>query len=123
MGAMFAQSTGDGIFALFGAPVAHENHPHHALFAALRMLAEGKVRVCVTQPSRARIEQALPFERVSLPDLDEMSQQRLIWTPGPTLILLALAVCASSNLRRKGSPLLIGVALQQFHRELPKPLR
>ena len=25
------QSTGDGIFALFGAPVAHEDHPQRAL--------------------------------------------------------------------------------------------
>jgi class 3 adenylate cyclase len=32
-----AQSTGDGIFALFGAPVAHEDHPQRALCAALRM--------------------------------------------------------------------------------------
>ena len=32
-----AQPTGDGIFALFGAPVAHEDHPQRALFAALRM--------------------------------------------------------------------------------------
>jgi adenylate cyclase len=31
------QSTGDGIFALFGAPVAHEDHPNRALYAALRM--------------------------------------------------------------------------------------
>jgi class 3 adenylate cyclase len=31
------QSTGDGIFALFGAPLAHEDHPQRALFAALRM--------------------------------------------------------------------------------------
>jgi hypothetical protein len=30
------QSTGDGIFALFGAPVAHEDHPQRALCAALR---------------------------------------------------------------------------------------
>jgi class 3 adenylate cyclase len=34
------QSTGDGIFALFGAPVAHEDHPQRALYAALRI--EGK---------------------------------------------------------------------------------
>src|SRR6202158_977407 len=26
------QSTGDGIFALFGAPVAHEDHPQRALY-------------------------------------------------------------------------------------------
>jgi adenylate cyclase len=32
-----AQSTGDGIFALFGAPIAHEDHPQRTLYAALRM--------------------------------------------------------------------------------------
>ena len=32
-----AQSLGDGIFALFGAPIAHEDHPHRALYAALLM--------------------------------------------------------------------------------------
>jgi class 3 adenylate cyclase/tetratricopeptide (TPR) repeat protein len=31
------QSTGDGIFALFGAPVAHEDHAQRALYSALRM--------------------------------------------------------------------------------------
>jgi class 3 adenylate cyclase len=36
------QSTGDGIFALFGAPVAHEDHPQRALYAALRMQEELK---------------------------------------------------------------------------------
>ena len=35
-----AQSLGDGILALFGAPVAHEDHPHRALCAALRMQEE-----------------------------------------------------------------------------------
>jgi class 3 adenylate cyclase/tetratricopeptide (TPR) repeat protein len=34
------QSTGDGIFALFGAPIAHEDHPQRALYAALRMQHE-----------------------------------------------------------------------------------
>src|SRR5712671_1974822 len=34
------QSTGDGIFALFGAPVAHEDHPQRALHAGLRMQDE-----------------------------------------------------------------------------------
>jgi class 3 adenylate cyclase/predicted ATPase len=32
-----AQALGDGIFALFGAPVTHEDHPQRALYAALRM--------------------------------------------------------------------------------------
>jgi class 3 adenylate cyclase/ribosomal protein L40E len=39
-GGYVAQSTGDGIFALFGAPVAHEDHPQRALYAALRMQDE-----------------------------------------------------------------------------------
>src|ERR1700731_1951545 len=36
------QSTGDGIFALFGAPVAHEDYPQRALYVALRMQEEIK---------------------------------------------------------------------------------
>src|SRR5881296_1295615 len=35
-----AQALGDGIFALFGAPIAHEDHPQRALYAALRMQEE-----------------------------------------------------------------------------------
>ena len=34
------QSTGDGIFALFGAPVADEDHPQRALYAALQIQQE-----------------------------------------------------------------------------------
>jgi class 3 adenylate cyclase/tetratricopeptide (TPR) repeat protein len=34
------QSTGDGIFALFGAPMAHEDHPQRALYGALRIQEE-----------------------------------------------------------------------------------
>src|ERR1700746_927468 len=34
------QSTGDGIFALFGAPIAREDHAHRGLYAALRMQSE-----------------------------------------------------------------------------------
>jgi class 3 adenylate cyclase/predicted ATPase len=35
-----AQALGDGIFALFGAPLAHEDHPQRALYAALCMQEE-----------------------------------------------------------------------------------
>src|SRR5712691_10755281 len=35
-----SQSLGDGIFAFFGAPIAHEDHAHRALYAALRMQEE-----------------------------------------------------------------------------------
>jgi class 3 adenylate cyclase len=34
------QSTGDGIFALFGAPVAHEDHAQRSLYTALRLHEE-----------------------------------------------------------------------------------
>jgi class 3 adenylate cyclase len=39
-GGYIVQSTGDGIFALFGAPLAHEDHPQRALYAAVRMQEE-----------------------------------------------------------------------------------
>jgi class 3 adenylate cyclase len=41
-GGYVAQSTGDGIFELFGAPVAYEDHPQRALYAAVRTQAEVK---------------------------------------------------------------------------------
>jgi class 3 adenylate cyclase/tetratricopeptide (TPR) repeat protein len=54
------QSTGDGIFALFGAPVAHEDHPQRALYAALRMQEElkrysGRLREAGNLPIEGRI--------------------------------------------------------------------
>ena len=39
-GGYIVQSTGDGIFALFGAPAAYEDHPQRALYTALRMQDE-----------------------------------------------------------------------------------
>jgi hypothetical protein len=54
------QSTGDGIFALFGAPMAHEDHPQRALYAALRMQEEigrysTKLREAGNPPLEARV--------------------------------------------------------------------
>jgi class 3 adenylate cyclase/tetratricopeptide (TPR) repeat protein len=54
------QSTGDGIFALFGAPVAREDHPQRALYAALRMQEDLKrysdrLRVLGKVPLQARV--------------------------------------------------------------------
>jgi predicted ATPase/class 3 adenylate cyclase len=54
------QSTGDGIFALFGAPVAHEDHPQRALYAALRMQEEltrysARLRAAGNLPIEARV--------------------------------------------------------------------
>src|SRR6266851_3864908 len=39
-GGYVVQSTGDGIFALFGAPTAYEDHPQRALYAAMRLQEE-----------------------------------------------------------------------------------
>jgi class 3 adenylate cyclase len=52
-----AQSTGDGIFALFGAPIAHEDHPQRALYAALRMQEDLK-----RYSDRTRAEGCLPIQ-------------------------------------------------------------
>src|SRR6516225_5291737 len=52
-----AQSTGDGIFALFGAPLAHEDHPQRALYAALRMQEELK-----RYSDRIRTEGRIPLQ-------------------------------------------------------------
>jgi class 3 adenylate cyclase/predicted ATPase len=56
-GGYVAQSTGDGIFALFGAPLAHEDHPQRALYAALRMQEELK-----RYSDRIRAEGRLPIQ-------------------------------------------------------------
>jgi class 3 adenylate cyclase/tetratricopeptide (TPR) repeat protein len=56
-GGYVAQSTGDGIFALFGAPVAHEDHPQRALYAAVRMQEELK-----RYSDRIRAEGRLPIQ-------------------------------------------------------------
>ncbi|HEV8717750.1 MAG TPA: adenylate/guanylate cyclase domain-containing protein, partial [Candidatus Binatia bacterium] len=52
-----AQSTGDGIFALFGAPIAHEDHPQRALYAALRMQDESS-----KQAERLRREKGINLQ-------------------------------------------------------------
>src|SRR5215475_739341 len=56
-GGYVAQSTGDGIFALFGAPTAHEDHAQRALLAALRMQEELK-----RYSDRIRADGRLPIQ-------------------------------------------------------------
>jgi class 3 adenylate cyclase/predicted ATPase len=55
-----ARTTGDGIFALFGAPIAHEDHPQRALYAALRLQEElkrysARLREAGNLPLEARV--------------------------------------------------------------------
>ena len=52
-----AQSLGDGIFALFGAPIAHENHPQRAVYAALRMQEDIK-----QYADTIRLERGVPLQ-------------------------------------------------------------
>ncbi|WP_349609233.1 MULTISPECIES: adenylate/guanylate cyclase domain-containing protein [Cupriavidus] len=52
-----AKSLGDGILAMFGAPIAHEDHPQRALYAALRM-QEAMRR----HSDRIRLEQGIPLQ-------------------------------------------------------------
>src|SRR5215813_6738700 len=56
-GGYVAQSTGDGVFAFFGAPIAHEDHPQRALYAAFRMQQELK-----RYSDRIRSEGGLPIQ-------------------------------------------------------------
>src|SRR5262245_41869365 len=51
-----AQSRGDGIFALFGAPIAQEDHARRALYAALRMQEDIK-----RYSDRLRVEKGVPL--------------------------------------------------------------
>jgi class 3 adenylate cyclase len=51
-----AQSRGDGIFALFGAPIAQEDHARRALYAALRIQEDIR-----RYSDRLRIEKGVPL--------------------------------------------------------------
>ena len=52
-----AQALGDGIFALFGAPIAHEDHPQRALYAALRMREEMR-----SYSNQSRLKGGIPLQ-------------------------------------------------------------
>ncbi|MEA1028103.1 adenylate/guanylate cyclase domain-containing protein [Pseudomonas sp. N-137] len=52
-----AKSLGDGILALFGAPIAHEDHPQRALYAALRMQ-----QAIHRHSDRIRLERGIPLQ-------------------------------------------------------------
>ncbi|WP_043285869.1 adenylate/guanylate cyclase domain-containing protein [Paraburkholderia oxyphila] len=52
-----AKSLGDGILALFGAPIAHEDHAQRALFAALRMQQAMR-----RHSDRIRLEEGIPLQ-------------------------------------------------------------
>lgn len=52
-----AKSLGDGILALFGAPIAHEDHPLRAMYAALRMQEAMRLH-----GDRIRLEKGIPLQ-------------------------------------------------------------
>lgn len=52
-----AKTLGDGILALFGAPIAHEDHPQRALYAALRMQ-----QAIHRHSDRIRLEKGIPLQ-------------------------------------------------------------
>ena len=52
-----AKLLGDGILALFGAPIAHEDHPQRALYAALRMQQSMR-----RHSDRIRLERGIPLQ-------------------------------------------------------------
>jgi len=52
-----AQALGDGIFALFGAPIAREDHPQRALYASLRMQEEMR-----QYSDRSRLKGGIPLQ-------------------------------------------------------------
>ncbi|AQV99212.1 hypothetical protein BJN34_35640 (plasmid) [Cupriavidus necator] len=52
-----AKSLGDGILALFGAPIAHEDHPLRALYAALRMQEAMR-----SHGEKIRLEKGIPLQ-------------------------------------------------------------
>jgi class 3 adenylate cyclase len=56
-----AQALGDGIFAFFGAPIAHEDHPQRALYAALRMQDESR-----RLAEQLRVEKGLPSLQIRI---------------------------------------------------------
>jgi class 3 adenylate cyclase len=66
-----AQSRGDGIFALFGAPIAQEDHARRALYAALRMQEDIK-----RYSDRLRIEKGVSLQvRVAERDVTRLPRQ------------------------------------------------
>src|SRR5260370_40384461 len=82
------QYTGDGIFALFGAPLAHEDHPQRALHAALAMqqelrgYAQADHRLKPVPPGDRRLK-PVPLEvRIGI-NTDEVVL-RMVHTGGPT---------------------------------------
>src|SRR5271166_3813004 len=103
-----AQSTGDGIFALFGAPVAHEDHPQRALYAALRMQEE--VKRCREAAGRKRSQSAGPRGREHRrsggahdPDRRRACGVRADWTLDQPRLAAAVARRAGVDRHQRGS--------------------
>ena len=80
------QSTGDGIFALFGAPAAYED-PQRALYAALRMQA----------PLREHAERLATQDK---PARDKPAPQARVGVNTGEVVMRTVETGGGSNIRR-----------------------
>jgi hypothetical protein len=94
-----AQVLGDGIFALFGAPLAHEDHPQRAVYAALLMQEEGKKYAERLRRERSSFAR---FAKITYTQTTPQSATRPIW-PHAWKASRLLAPFSSVN-TRTGSP-------------------
>ena len=93
------QSTGDGIFALFGAPVAHEDHPQRAVYAALRIQEEIR-----RYGDRMRAQGQAPLQVRIGANTGEVVVRSLQTGAKPSTPLLAIRPASPPGFRRSRPP-------------------
>lgn len=98
-GGYVVQSTGDGIFALFGAPIAYEDHPQRAIHAALAIQKE---IAQLTQAPELKVRN--PIEaRVGL-DTGEVVLREIETTAGAEYTPIGLAANLASRIQSLAAP-------------------
>jgi predicted ATPase/class 3 adenylate cyclase len=98
-GGHVVQSTGDGIFALFGAPLAYEDHPQRAILAALEIQKKiGQLRL---HPERRAVKQV--EARVGL-DTGEVVLREIETSGGAEYTPIGLAANLASRIQGLALP-------------------
>ncbi|SIT51016.1 conserved hypothetical protein [Paraburkholderia piptadeniae] len=95
-----AKSLGDGIMALFGAPIAHEDHPRRALYAALRMqesMRRHRDRICQEQGVPLQIRVGVHTGEVVVRSIRK-EDLRADYDPVGYTIHIASQIAASSSI-------------------------